>query len=242
MRQLSRNVAYLLCAFSGALLFWAPLTDHLGEGMQILREPHPGLKDDALKAALKKDKDKVHNELSYIQARQLIFAKIDGNGRRAECVYTGKTISYIGQPLPNNGAIEHAWPLTRLPAAARADLHHMRVAEGEARLARVNLRYGDVFMPVWSSGGSRSGPSKRGMPVFEVRQERRGDIAREMFYIATMYELDIPDAEEEVLRRWHKEDPVSADEQQRHEKIVASQRSRNPFIDHPGLTARVKNF
>ena len=231
-----RDVKFLGAACTGACLFWSVLSS------SIMRpsDPHPGLKDDALKQALRLDRE--HNDLGYLTARKVLFDGVDGDGRRAEGAYTGQEISYFKQPLLNKGAVEHAWPLTRLPETARADLHHMFVVVPEARVARVNLHYDDVLIAVWSQGGSKSGPSRRVVPAFEVRKQRRGDIARAMFYVSTMYDIDIPDHEEKALRRWHHDDPVSAQERTRHDAVVRHQTSRNPFIDHPSLAQRIKDF
>ena len=219
----------------GSLAFWGAL-----DQIQRPGGPHPGLKDEALKEALRKDRQ--HDELSYIKARAQLFGEVDGNGRKAECRYTGKMVTYIKQPLPNKAAVEHAWPITRLPEAARSDLHLMFVTQPEARLARANLHYGKVLVPVWSSGGSRSGVGTRGLPVFEVRPEQRGDVARAMFYTATMYGLSLPEYEEKLLRQWHEDDPVSKEEQERNARVARAQRSTNPFVLHPSLTQRIGNF
>ena len=229
------DVSRILLATLGACLFYGLLSE-------VMRppEPHPGLRDDALQDALREDWNP--KQLSYFQARRYLWGEVAGDGRHAEGAYTGEEIEYFKQPLPNKGAVEHAWPLTRLPKEARSDLHHMFGVIGEARAARLNLRYGDVTVPVWSRGGSRSGPGSRLKPVFEVRQERRGDMARAMFYVATMYDLDIPRAEEKTLRGWHKDDKVSKEERARNDKIEKRQKARNPFVDHPKLTGRISNF
>jgi endonuclease I len=78
--------------------------------------------------------------------------------------------------------------------------------------------------------------------VFEVRKEARGDIARSMFYVATMYNLEIPEHEEKALRAWHKQDPVSKEERERNDRVAKHQKSRNPYVDYPNLTNRIKNF
>lgn len=232
------NCTRIAATALGACVFWAGVAG----GMDMMRPggPHPGLRNGELQEALRKDRK--HTELGYLTSRKLLFEQVDGDGRKAEGRYTGEEIRYLKQPLPNKGAVEHAWPLTRLPEAARSDLHHMFVAIPDARLARVNLHYGDVVVAVWAQGGSRSGPSRRVVPVFEVRKEARGDIARAMFYVATMYELNLPDTEEKTLRRWHEEDPVSKQEKERNERVAKHQSSRNPFVDYPSLTARIKDF
>ncbi len=234
-----KNTSYIAAATLGACAFWSAV-----ELVGPMRPggPHPGLKNEALKTALQKDHEKAHKELPYIQARKLLFSSIDGNGRQVSCRYTGEEIKYMIQPLPNKAAVEHAQPLTRLPSEARSDLHHMFVVTPEARVARLNLHYGDVLVAVWAEGGSRSGPSKRVVPAFEVRDDARGDMARAMFHVATMYDVTIPAHEEKVLRAWHKQDPVSKQERQRNDKVAAEQSSRNPFVDHPTLVDRINNF
>ena len=231
----TRDIGWLTAAGIGALLFWSSFAS-------VMRppEPHPGLTDDELQEALREDW--THDALSYWKARKTLFQKIDGDGRQAEGRYTGEKLEYFSQPLPNSGTMEHAWPLTRLPAEARTDLHHLFPVIPEARVARVNLRYGNVMFAVWSRGGSQAGPSSHVKPVFEVRKKYRGDVARAMFYIATMYDLEIPDREEKTLRDWHHDDKVSREERDRNERVERHQESRNPFIDHPKLTKRISDF
>ncbi len=235
MRKNVYHPSWILLTSLGAVCFWSALS-------HVLRppEPHPGLRDEALKSALRSDHD--HHPLSYYEARKHLFGSVDGDGRTAHCVYTDAKLEYFKQPLPNDALIEHAWPVHRLPSDARSDLHHMFAVDAEARVARSILRYGKVVFPVWSEGGSRSGPSARLKPVFEVRPERRGDVARAMFYVSTMYDVEIGSEEESVLRRWHAEDRVDEQERKRNDRVAKRQRSRNPFVDHPALTARIANF
>ncbi len=239
--QRTRNLIRVLAATTGAFLFYSALFAGGGQ-LELLddEQPHPGLRDDALKQALRQDWD--HDPLSYIKARKAVFGSVDGNGRTAEGIYTGETLRFIGQPLPNKGLMEHAWPMTRLPKTARTDLHHLFAVLPEARAARLNLHYDDVTVAVWTRGGSRSGASKRVQPAFEVRKETRGDIARAMFYVATMYDRSIPYAEEQTLRDWHQSDPVDASERKRNHEVAEHQSSRNPFVSHPNLTERISDF
>lgn len=238
MSMTKGNARRIVVALLGASVFWTMVMGSAG----IMRpgEPHPGLKDGKLKDALRGDRK--HKTLSYYEARKHLWGSIDGDGRDAACAYTGEKIEFFKQPLPSDGATEHAWPLTRLPAEARSDLHHLYAVAPDARVARLNLHYGQVLVPVWSRGGSRSGPSSKVKPVFEVRKEMRGDVARSMFYVATMYELELPGDEEAVLRQWHSQDPVSKAERSRNDRVAAKQKSRNPFVDHPSLTKRIGNF
>lgn len=236
MQTWSRG-ARLFIASLGAIFFWAALAHVHGVGVQD--GPYPGLEDDALKQALRTNWD--HRPLSYLAARKALYGSVDGNGRKAECVYTGEVISYRGQPLPNSANVEHVFPENRARDAL-TDLHHLYAVIPEANVARLNLHYGKVFAAVWSRGGSKAGASIKARPVFEVRKDRRGDVARAMFYVATMYDLPIPKSEEDVLKKWHREDPVSSAERKRNDRVAAAQTSRNPFVDHPGLVDRISDF
>lgn len=232
---MSRNHHYITSALMGACLFWGAYLGIVSDD-----KPHPGLSDDELKEALREDWS--HEKLGYWEARSTLFGEIDGNGRKTVGRYTGEPIRYFRQPLPNTGMLEHAWELTRLPARARTDLHHLFPVLPEANAARLNFHYGDVYIAVWSRGGSRSGPSTSVRPVFEVRNSFRGNVARSMFYVSTMYDRPIPDDEEQILKEWHTEDPVDAEERRRNAKVAEAQTSRNPFIDHPGLVDRIRDF
>lgn len=247
-----QQVLIVSAACIASVLFYGALVAVLASGVsplsatnQIFRpnpEPHPKLRDEKLKEALRKDWSKAHQPMSYLGARSAVWGSIDGDGRRALGAYTGEPIEYFKQPLPNTGAIEHAWPLTRLPSPARSDMHHLFGVTGEARAARLNLHYGTVKFPVWSRGGSKSGPGSRVKPVFEVRKDKRGDFARAMFYVATVYDLEIPATEEHTLRKWDREDPPDQAEKTRNNRVATLQKSRNPFVDYPGLSKRISNF
>ena len=96
-------------------------------------------------------------------------------------------------------------------------------------------------------------------PVFEPMDDIKGDVARALFYFAVRYKdkdinqsqsymtgpapyNHIPSYEENVLRQWHVQDPVSQAELNRNNKIEAIQHNRNPFIDRPDLVHRISDF
>ncbi len=70
----------------------------------------------------------------------------------------------------------------------------------------------------------------------------RGDFARAYFYMSYQYKLPLPEEREDVLRRWHLEDPPDAWEETRNSMIEVVQGNRNPFIDRPELVERVRDF
>lgn len=69
------------------------------------------------------------------------------------------------------------------------------------------------------------------MIVFAPPEEYRGNVARAMFYMSVRYWWEMPPNMEDVLKQWHEDDPVDADECRRNECIATIQHNRNPFID-----------
>ena len=50
-------------------------------------------------------------------------------------------------------------------------------------------------------------------------------------------------SEEDVLRRWHRQDPVSQKEIDRNKLILTKyQKNRNPFVECPQLVDKVLDF
>ena len=70
----------------------------------------------------------------------------------------------------------------------------------------------------------------------------RGNLARAYFYMSFLYKIKIQNSLEENLRAWHFEDPPDKMEEIRNSLIEEVQGNRNPFIDHPGVVERVKDF
>ncbi|MCH8314107.1 MAG: endonuclease [Nitrospinae bacterium] len=79
-------------------------------------------------------------------------------------------------------------------------------------------------------------------PVMSPRPGARGDIARAYFYMSRQYKFAIAQDLEDRLRTWHLEDPPDKWEEERNILIEMVQGNRNPFIDHPELVERVKDF
>jgi len=84
--------------------------------------------------------------------------------------------------------------------------------------------------------------SLKEQPAEEPRSGVLGDIARAYFYMSHQYKIAIPDAREDQLRAWHLKDPPDAWEERRNSLIELDQGNRNPFIDHPELVERVRDF
>ncbi len=226
-----------------------------------------GLQDEALLQAIFADVSG-QRELGYSgtnSARTLMFSAVDLDDQtKVECIYTGITID---EPRESGGAIvlgfntEHSWPQSQFDQQEpiRGDLHHLFPSEVNANSARSNYDFGMVASSAPSNPLSLVGSNAAGGIVYQVRPERRGDVARAHFYLAARYRYDTAvvngfdddmnalngsvNAEEEaILRQWHVDDPVDDLERQRNNRIEGFQRNRNPFVDWPQLVGRVADF
>jgi len=90
--------------------------------------------------------------------------------------------------------------------------------------------------------GYPSSPGYPGGLVFDVRPERRGDVARAWFYMSVRYQMSIVDYVEAVLRAWHQADPPDQRELSRNAGVDAFQKNRNPFVDRPNYVDRISDF
>ncbi len=146
------------------------------------------------------------------------------------------------------------------------DLHHLYPTDGFVNNKRSNYAFGETNGESYKSANdfSKLGvctyPGYTGT-VFEPNDDYKGDFARTYFYMVTCYEEKLPDWftnygtkegvsqtidgskypslrdwQLEMLMKWAKNDPVSADkETPRNNAVYTIQNNRNPFIDYPGL-------
>lgn len=159
---------------------------------------------------------------------------------------------------------EHSFPKSWMGAVEGdtmyTDLFHLYPTDSYVNTRRNNYPYGTVSAPTWiSQNGSKLGPcSAAGYTgiVFEPRDEFKGDLARNYFYMATRYESRIASWQtldpygdavmngtsfpcfelwfKNLLLTWNAADPVSQKEIDRNNTIYNTiQHNRNPFIDHP---------
>ncbi len=159
---------------------------------------------------------------------------------------------------------EHSFPKSWFGAVSSdtmyTDLFHLCPSDSYVNTRRNNYPYGHVGIPTWvSQNGSKLGPcSAPGYTgvVFEPRDEFKGDLARNYFYMATRYERRIASWQTidpygdavlngttfpcfepwfiNILLAWNAADTVSQKEIDRNNTIYNTfQHNRNPFIDHP---------
>jgi endonuclease I len=193
-----------------------------------------------------------HVSLGYDAARDAMFGitgQFDLTDGMLECIYTGRKVAPDGTHIPSNFNTEHTWPQSfgASTEPARSDLHHLFPVDESANNARANFPFADTDCAGatcgFDNGGSRLGPIAGGSAtVFEVRPERRGDVARGMFYFAVRYEKPIDPDEEAALREWNDADPPDVLESARNDAIEGYQKNRNPFVDRPDFVARILDF
>ena len=215
------------------------------------------LTGDAFKSAIF-DRIKNHRSLGYNAARKQMFARgakgfFNDNGK-LECVYTGREVDATGSTGVGGFNTEHSWPqsMGAKNEPAKSDLHHLFPVDGHANSVRGNWPFGEPSCAAdttgqsghcsFGEGGSFFGKDTTGKNVFEVREEKRGDIARAHFYFAIRYNLHIGATEEAVLRQWNTDDPVDATELRRNAAVQALQNNRNPFVDRPDFVAKIADF
>lgn len=186
------------------------------------------------------------------------FQKTDvyPDGKRWWEMYSNQTFY-----LPNFTGMnrEHALPKSwwggSSSLSAYVDLNHLYPSEMDANSAKSNYPLGEVQTTTFDNGVSKVGYAVSGQgggasKVFEPADEYKGDFARSYFYMVTCYQNitwkytymiqqgtypTLNSWSQELLLKWHREDPVSQKELDRNEQVYLIQNNRNPFIDYPSL-------
>lgn len=207
--------------------------------------------------------DGYHTDLGYNVAREQMYGSADEVGGQIECVYTGfqQASAFVTFPDPINA--EHLVPQSYYGSISpmRSDMWSLRPAHGSPNSARSNNPYGEVddaaaqWYGVDASGNyistgtipaNADAFSELSGGVWEPREDQKGDIARAVYYFYTMYPTQAGDisgvCDPQTLYTWHLNDPVSAFEVQRNDRIEVSQGNRNPYVDDPGLVFRAWYF
>ncbi len=202
--------------------------------------------------------------LSYDDARDTMFAVIDNYNDSIRCVYSGYTIYITPGVDPSTDAYqkgvntEHTWPQSKGAdhGNARSDLQHLFPCRDEVNSSRSNDPFADIpdeqtdkwwrddyYLTTIPTSFIDEYSEKDYNGWFEPREDHKGNAARAIFYIYTMYkeQLDTSffEIQKETLRRWHYQDPVDAREAERNERIAPYQDGKlNPFILDSTLVRR----
>lgn len=171
------------------------------------------------------------------------------------------TASFSANKMQREHAVPKSWwkyngDVEYTPAYS--DMWNLYPSDPDANLAKLNYPFGEC-----RDGGVEfdNGTTRVGVPmsgigggashVFEPADEYKGDFARAIFYMATVYD-DLPwcinymfnadsqwptlrDWAVDMLLQWARRDPVSQKEIDRNDGVQTQQGNRNPFIDFPEL-------
>jgi serine protease len=196
-----------------------------------------------------------HNPLTYSQAWEALkYSDEDpANSNNVILIYTGrsqaKSFNASGNNDPDAWNREHTWPKSHgFPNSsdwAYTDIHQLRPADASVNTTRSNKDYDNGGTMISEAPGNFTDSDS-----FEPRDEIKGDIARMMFYMDLRYngndatgtgDLTLVDRSGTsgatlgdlcTLFQWHRQDPVSSQEVNRHQRIVERQGNRNPFVDN----------
>lgn len=117
-----------------------------------------------------------------------------------------------------------------------ADLHNLYPSLATINRARSNHLFGMIDGEAREFGDCDF-ERDNAADLAEPRPIARGNVARSIFYMHTEYGAPIDERMATVLRRWHCQDPPSAQERRRNNVIEAIQGTRNPFIDNPRIVS-----
>ncbi|HMQ48809.1 MAG TPA: endonuclease [Saprospiraceae bacterium] len=219
----------------------------------------PDLEGEALIQALQSNY-RPNQVLSYADARDTLYAKIDVQNGFITCVYTGFQVLLPPNEDPTTAIFlngegintEHTYPQAYGAAAdpPRADMHHIFPTQVDANAARGNLPFIDIpdnqADSWWYLGMAQSNIPGSQIDLysevnelgFEPREAHKGDVARAMFYFYTVYRAEAVAAnptyfepQRNTLCQWHIQDPVDDKEWQRSQQIATYQDGKaNPFV------------
>ncbi len=163
---------------------------------------------------------------------------------------TGAEGLYCGQPVERYDRrfnIEHVYPMSWVTKSLKcknrkscrrnsarfneieADMHNMYPARKDLNKARAAMGYGMVEGERLVEPGCDMEIDRRKRRV-EPRPGVRGNIARAMLYLSDRYQLRLYKKQRKTLLRWHREDPVDAEEKRREAIIRRIQGNANHWV------------
>ncbi len=206
--------------------------------------------------------------LSYDDARDTLFARIDNHNDSLTGVYSGYTIYVNPAADPTTDAYlkgintEHTWPQSKGADAgnAKSDMHHLYPARDAVNSSRSNYPFAEIDDPDTDKWWRHDyylttiptlyideySETDEDANRFEPREDHKGNAARSMFYFYTMYKSEADNADpnffliqKETLYQWHRQDPADTAEVNRTHKIATYQENKpNPFVLDSTLVRR----
>lgn len=205
--------------------------------------------------------------MSYRDARDTLYAVIDRQQDSIYCAYSNFAHHVSDEHDPSQYIFEdgkginceHIWPQSKgtRDGNAKSDMHHLFPTLASVNQARANLPFGEVDDAATShwyyqKQNLRRKPdtplidaySELGQGRFEPPEDKKGDVARALFYVYVIYnnQVDVSFLQDQLLtlRYWNLEDPPSAWEIRRSKWIGSYQDGKaNPFVLDPSLADRI---
>ncbi len=216
---------------------------------------------------------KTDTVLTYSQARDTLFRNIYAKNDTLECMYSGWK-RYIDPDLDPTQAVftdnggnedintEHVFPRSMGAlegTAAHSDMHHLFPTRVPVNTARGNNIFMDIpdnqtdswfYLNQTSSNVPNNNIERWSEDIsegFEPREESKGDVARAVFYVYTMYRDQVLNTapqffeqQRETLCRWAADDPATQEELIRTYGIAQYQGDNpNPFVIDCSLSQRM---
>lgn len=204
------------------------------------------------------------NTFSYTIARRYLYSEVDVVNGQVNTIYSKETRSvnpqgtqsFIQAALEQNINCEHVYPqsLGADEEPARADMYHIYPELEYVNSTRSNLPFGNIadndaniwYLEDQSSTATPSNPenwARANSNFFEPSDDRKGDVARSVFYFYLIYN-DVADqaffeSMRETLLQWNEDDPVDQYERTRRNKVQSFQGNDNPFITDEDLAQRL---
>lgn len=204
--------------------------------------------------------------LGYDNSRDILYSEIDNHDGQVLGIYTNFTLFFDpnshldpSKTLYQGGEginAEHIWPQSKgANGIAKDDQHNLFPARVKVNSDRNNKPFGEISdnkTKRWYFKEERRATipssdideySESISDKFEPREDRKGDVARAMFYFKAIYpdsaDQSFFNAQQDTLCRWHQLDPVDGRELARNQAIANNrQGNENPFILDETLALR----
>ena len=206
------------------------------------------LSEEALKQALKTKLNLGTLSLSYNNARDKMYGKIDNKNDSVTCIYTNRKAKFNTRSgaSASDFNCEHTFPQGQFGSGSPmvSDIHHLFSSDEPANGSRGNLRFGYAGMPI--DAITINAPSKRGGGVYEPQDSHKGNCARAMMYFVLRYQdymgFYAGGGQDTTFRKWNSSFLPKPKDTLRNTMIFVEQNNRNPFVDYPQFSERIKNL
>ena len=195
-----------------------------------------------------------HQVIDYAAYKSTLLESVElldtsGNRRFIQCVYTGHqqivegAFDWVKSGFSREHTFSHSWmpsyPANNPYKTEYSDLHNLYPTHlANANTKRSNYPLDEVTGTIiYQYKEGRLG-YKGSQIVYEPSDKQKGNAARAIFYMILAYDgmegkvWRLPaNQDQDVLKKWHFNDPPDSYEISRQEYIYKVQGNRNPFID-----------